>query len=158
MYLVAVSIVADFPYELVPKPRISYQNDQDLPGAVVLLCRFDFPQWSNVSFSVQWSTNRVKKTERLLCPHAQNGNGQACDIRESELHYERKLDNGDGYMPGDEVTCTNFVWQNVWKEETRGEGRGRFVCWQGPGVSLLGNTQKSPPKSACIAAESTSKN
>ena len=46
---------ADFPFDQVPVPSVTYIDDTEI--TVTLNCDFKVPPWGNVSFEIQWFVN-----------------------------------------------------------------------------------------------------
>ena len=46
---------ADFPFDQVPVPSVTYIDDTEI--TVTLNCDFTVPPWGNVSFEIRWFVN-----------------------------------------------------------------------------------------------------
>ena len=54
-FILLVLSRADFPFDQVPVPNVTYINDNEIK--VTLKCNFTVPPWGNVSFEIQWFVN-----------------------------------------------------------------------------------------------------
>ncbi|XP_031549644.1 von Willebrand factor D and EGF domain-containing protein-like isoform X2 [Actinia tenebrosa] len=83
----------DFPYELIPTPRVKPKLD-DQP-MVTMQCVFDdfSKQWNNVTFLVEWYKNGNSTLNQTVCENQEN-----CMERAGELAHNY-------YRPGDWLRC-----------------------------------------------------
>ena len=56
---------ADFPFDQVPVPKVTYINDNEIK--VTLKCNFTVPPWGNVSFEIQWFVNGKASKPAAQC-------------------------------------------------------------------------------------------
>lgn len=83
MFLFLVLILADFPYNLIPKPYITYR---EYTKSFSMFCKFDqFPAWTNVSFAVEWFVDNKLTKKETICG-ARNTEQPKCKNRESDLN------------------------------------------------------------------------
>lgn len=86
---------ADFPFAQVPVPTVTYKDDQE--PIVTLLCSFNFSNWNNVSFEIQWFIDGSGSKPQRLC---ENSDSQ-CDVRNVELSGSEYVD--PHFRPGSQV-------------------------------------------------------
>lgn len=64
---------------------------------MTLLCQFDFPDWGNVSFEIQWFVNGKGSTPDRICESTDD----ECEKRSFPLFSERSTN--PHFKPGDNV-------------------------------------------------------
>ena len=77
--LISVAKKVDFPFAKVPVPSVKYLDDKE--EMVTLLCQFEFPNWGNVSFEIQWFVNGRGYNPDRIC----ESTDVKCDKRSFEL-------------------------------------------------------------------------
>ncbi|XP_031572274.1 von Willebrand factor D and EGF domain-containing protein-like [Actinia tenebrosa] len=88
-----VLTIVDFPYDLIPTPKVTYLDDNS--PEVKMLCKFEFPQWNNVSFSVDWYSSGRLFENQEICTSPDT----PCNERQSILNHQ------DYGKPGEWVRC-----------------------------------------------------
>lgn len=69
----------DFPLAKVPVPSVKYLDDEE--EMATLLCQFEFPNWGNVSFEMQWFVNGKGYNPDRIC----ESTDKECDKRSFQL-------------------------------------------------------------------------
>ena len=87
---------SDFYAALLPKPTVTYSKNFAASNQE-MICSFDFPEWKNVSYKVEWFARSITpiKTD-TWCVSGQPGNGQNdCKRRSSSIFSPGDFELGD---------------------------------------------------------------